>query len=59
MSLNRENKRYDYLVIGDGSGVLAQAKRTGSYGTKVGLIESSGRLGGTCVNVECVPKKIV
>ncbi|CAJ0830298.1 14194_t:CDS:10 [Entrophospora sp. SA101] len=59
MSLNRENKHYDYLVIGGGSGGLASAKRVGLYGAKVGLIESSGRLGGTCVNVGCVPKKVM
>ncbi|RGB24495.1 hypothetical protein C1646_821575 [Rhizophagus diaphanus] len=52
-------KQYDYLVIGGGSGGLASARRAGSYGLKVGLIESSGRLGGTCVNVGCVPKKIM
>ncbi|RHZ46307.1 hypothetical protein Glove_627g45 [Diversispora epigaea] len=53
------SKKYDYLVIGGGSGGIASARRAGSYGFKVGLIESSGRLGGTCVNVGCVPKKIM
>src|SRR6266542_6411076 len=56
---NVNKKQYDYLVIGGGSGGLASARRAGSYGFKVGLIESSGRLGGTCVNVGCVPKKIM
>ncbi|CAG8719658.1 12329_t:CDS:2, partial [Funneliformis mosseae] len=51
------SKQYDYLVIGGGSGGLASARRAGSYGFKVGLVESTGRLGGTCVNVGCVPKK--
>ncbi|KAL1923105.1 uncharacterized protein VTP21DRAFT_9481 [Calcarisporiella thermophila] len=50
---------YDYLVIGGGSGGLASARRAGQYGAKVGLIEGSGRLGGTCVNVGCVPKKVM
>ncbi|KAI9229316.1 MAG: hypothetical protein DHS80DRAFT_14192 [Piptocephalis tieghemiana] len=50
---------YDYLVIGGGSGGLASARRAASYGVKVGIIESSGRLGGTCVNVGCVPKKVM
>ncbi|KAF9917851.1 Glutathione reductase [Lobosporangium transversale] len=50
---------YDYLVIGGGSGGLASARRAASYGAKVGLIEGSGRLGGTCVNVGCVPKKVM
>lgn len=53
------DKKYDYLVIGGGSGGLASARRAGQYGAKVGLIESTGRLGGTCVNVGCVPKKIM
>lgn len=54
-----KSKKYDYLVIGGGSGGLASARRAGSYGAKVGIIESSGRLGGTCVNVGCVPKKVM
>lgn len=49
---------YDYLVIGGGSGGVASARRAASHGVKVGLIESH-RLGGTCVNVGCVPKKVM
>lgn len=48
---------YDYVVIGGGSGGLASARRAASYGAKVALVEV-GRLGGTCVNVGCVPKKV-
>ena len=51
-------ERLDYLVIGGGSGGLASARRAASYGARVALIES-GALGGTCVNVGCVPKKIM
>ena len=50
--------RYDYLVIGGGSGGLASARRAAQHGARVALIER-GRLGGTCVNVGCVPKKIM
>ncbi|TVY18308.1 Glutathione reductase [Lachnellula arida] len=51
-------KECDYLVIGGGSGGLASARRaSGWYGAKTIAIESN-RLGGTCVNVGCVPKKI-
>lgn len=51
---------YDYVVIGGGSGGLASARRaSGWYNAKVALIESSPRLGGTCVNVGCVPKKVM
>lgn len=49
---------YDYLVIGGGSGGIASARRASQYGAKTALIESS-RLGGTCVNVGCVPKKVM
>jgi len=49
--------QYDFLVIGGGSGGLGAARRAGSYGAKVCVFEQS-RLGGTCVNVGCVPKKI-
>ncbi|MCJ1369458.1 Glutathione reductase [Loxospora ochrophaea] len=52
------SKECDYLVIGGGSGGLASARRaSGMYGAKSIAIESA-RLGGTCVNVGCVPKKI-
>ncbi len=50
--------RYDYLVIGGGSGGIASARRAASYGAKVLIIEA-GRIGGTCVNVGCVPKKVM
>lgn len=49
---------YDYVVIGGGSGGIASARRAASYGAKVALIEGH-RLGGTCVNVGCVPKKMM
>ncbi|MDD2872777.1 MAG: glutathione-disulfide reductase [Azoarcus sp.] len=49
---------YDYLVIGGGSGGVATARRAAEYGARVLLIEG-GRLGGTCVNVGCVPKKVM
>ena len=51
-------KKYDLVVIGGGSGGLACAQRATEYGAKVALIESA-RLGGTCVNVGCIPKKVM
>lgn len=48
----------DLIVIGGGSGGLACAQRAAEYGARVLVIES-GRLGGTCVNVGCVPKKVM
>ena len=48
----------DLIVIGGGSGGIACARRAAEYGARVVLVES-GRLGGTCVNVGCVPKKLM
>jgi glutathione reductase (NADPH) len=52
------SETFDLVVIGGGSGGLAGAQRAAEYGARVAVIES-GRLGGTCVNVGCVPKKIM
>lgn len=49
---------YDYIAIGGGSGGIASINRAASYGKKCALIEAKA-LGGTCVNVGCVPKKIM
>lgn len=49
---------YEYLVIGAGSGGIASARRAAQYGAKVAVVERA-RLGGTCVNVGCVPKKVM
>ncbi|SCU84822.1 LADA_0D04016g1_1 [Lachancea dasiensis] len=51
-------KHYDYLVIGGGSGGVASSRRAASYGAKTLLIEAKA-MGGTCVNVGCVPKKVM
>ena len=52
------NEIFDLIVLGAGSGGIATARRAASYGARVAIIES-GRLGGTCVNVGCVPKKVM
>ncbi|MDY4510132.1 glutathione-disulfide reductase [Streptococcus hyovaginalis] len=51
-------KSYDYIVIGGGSGGIASANRAAMYGAKTLLIEAN-EVGGTCVNVGCVPKKVM
>lgn len=51
------SEHFDYLVIGAGSGGMASARRAAQHGAKVAVIERE-RLGGTCVNVGCVPKKV-
>ena len=49
---------FDLISIGGGSGGLACAQRAAEYGAKAAVIEPH-RLGGTCVNVGCVPKKVM
>ncbi|KAL8426680.1 hypothetical protein Efla_005937 [Eimeria flavescens] len=51
-------KHFDCIVLGGGSGGIAFARRAAAYGARVALVEC-GRLGGTCVNVGCVPKKVM
>ena len=48
----------DLIVIGGGSGGLAHAQRAAEYGARAAVVEA-GPLGGTCVNVGCVPKKVM
>ncbi|HGN0869234.1 TPA: glutathione-disulfide reductase [Providencia alcalifaciens] len=52
------SKHYDYIAIGGGSGGIASMNRAAMYGQKCALIEAK-ELGGTCVNVGCVPKKVM
>ena len=49
---------YDLIAIGGGSGGLSVAERAAVYGAKCAVVES-GKIGGTCVNVGCVPKKVM
>jgi glutathione reductase (NADPH) len=51
-------RHYDYIAIGGGSGGIASVNRAALYGKKCALIEAKA-LGGTCVNVGCVPKKVM
>lgn len=53
-----KNNQFDLIVIGGGSGGIASAVRAAKHGAKVAVVESS-YLGGTCVNLGCVPKKIM
>jgi glutathione reductase (NADPH) len=52
------DQTFDLISIGGGSGGLACAQRAAEYGAKTAVIEPQ-RLGGTCVNVGCVPKKVM
>jgi glutathione reductase (NADPH) len=58
MEFTVSDQAFDLIVIGGGSGGLACAQRAAEYGAKAAVIESH-RLGGTCVNVGCVPKKVM
>ena len=57
---------YDLIVIGGGSGGLAASKQAAKYGKKVAVLDfvvptpqgNTWGLGGTCVNVGCIPKKV-
>jgi len=48
---------YDLLVIGAGSGGVRAARKSAEFGARVAVVEESA-LGGTCVNVGCIPKKL-
>ncbi len=52
------SQKFDLLVVGGGSGGLAHAQRAAEYGASVAVVEYQP-LGGTCVNVGCVPKKVM
>ena len=49
---------YDLITLGAGSGGLSIIERAASYGQRCAVFER-GKIGGTCVNVGCVPKKIM
>ncbi|XP_073984425.1 thioredoxin reductase 1 isoform X2 [Rhodnius prolixus] len=67
LNLNSGSSVYDLVVIGGGSGGLACAKEAVAYGKKVAVLDyvtpspqgTSWGLGGTCVNVGCIPKKLM
>ncbi|KAJ7353844.1 thioredoxin reductase [Desmophyllum pertusum] len=62
-----ENYTYDLIVVGGGSGGLACSKEAANLGRKVAVLDfvkpspvgTSWGLGGTCVNVGCIPKKLM
>ena len=53
-----KDQEYDVIALGAGSGGLSVVERAAQYGAKCMVIES-GKIGGTCVNVGCVPKKVL
>ncbi|KAG5885195.1 hypothetical protein JTB14_012220 [Gonioctena quinquepunctata] len=67
MAPTGNNVEYDLIVIGGGSGGLAAAKEATNLGAKVAVLDyvtpsprgTKWGLGGTCVNVGCIPKKLM
>jgi len=53
---NEKEYDYDFLIIGSGSAAFSAAIQATKYGAKVGMVERH-TIGGTCVNVGCVPSK--
>lgn len=51
-------QKYDMICIGAGSGSMGAGRRAALLGKKVAMIENKV-IGGTCVNVGCVPKKVM
>ncbi len=49
---------YDVIAIGAGSGGLSIVERAAEYGKKCAVVEAK-TMGGTCVNIGCVPKKVM
>jgi len=52
-----ETETYDLTIIGAGPGGYVAAIRAAQLGLKVALIEKRSRLGGTCLNIGCIPSK--
>lgn len=50
-------KKYDVVIIGGGPGGYVAAIRAAQLGMSVACVEKRGRLGGTCLNVGCIPSK--
>jgi glutathione reductase (NADPH) len=56
--VDKMDNHFDLIAIGGGSGGLAVAEKAAEHGKRVAIIEAD-KLGGTCVNVGCVPKKVM
>ena len=52
-------EKFDFIIIGGGAGGFAAATKASDLGVKAVIINSGLPLGGTCVNVGCVPSKIL
>src|SRR5256885_1379605 len=50
-------EKFDVVIIGSGPGGYIAAIRAGQLGLKTALVEKCNELGGTCLNVGCIPSK--
>lgn len=50
---------YDVVVVGGGPGGYVAAIKSSQLGLKTAVVESRGKLGGTCLNVGCIPSKVL
>lgn len=57
MAADGDNAQFDLIVIGGGPGGYVAAIRAAQLGLKTACVESRGTLGGTCLNVGCIPSK--
>ena len=49
--------KFDVVIIGSGPGGYIAAIRAGQLGLKTAIVEKDKELGGTCLNVGCIPSK--
>merc|ERR1719266_2283832 len=56
-AMSTASGEYDVVVVGGGPGGYVAAIKAGQLGLKTACVEGRGRLGGTCLNVGCIPSK--
>lgn len=57
-TLSTSSDPYDVVLVGGGPGGYVAAIKAGQLGLKTAVVESRGKLGGTCLNVGCIPSKV-
>ena len=57
-AFSASSEPYDVVVVGGGPGGYVAAIKSSQLGLKTAVVESRGKLGGTCLNVGCIPSKV-
>ncbi|SUN02215.1 Pyridine nucleotide-disulfide oxidoreductase family protein [Staphylococcus microti] len=52
-------KKFDYIILGFGQGGKVFAKEEAQNGKKIAVVEKNALYGGTCINVGCIPSKVI